>query len=170
MLLRHSTVREKAVEGLVGVTVVPNVVSSATAGRGAAPLQGPGQADRFASVLGDGDIMPFQEARDGRVVGTSEPLHQVPVGMGVESGCGPDVVTLGARAFGRSLSAHLRGIDQVVPRSGQRAEALSPVGGHLVDDVSEGGDDWSRASHSLVGEGVDIEEELLLSFEHDATD
>ena len=59
MLLRHSTVREKTVEGLVGVTVVANMVGSATAGRGAAPLQGPSQADRFARVLGDGDIMAF---------------------------------------------------------------------------------------------------------------
>ena len=124
-------------EGLVGVTVVPNVVGSATAGRGAAPLQGPSQADRFASVLGDGDIMPLQEARDGGVVGTSEPLHQIPVGMGVEPGGGPNVVPLGAGALSRPFCSYLGGIDQVVPRSRQRAEALSMVGSHLVDDVSK---------------------------------
>ena len=62
MLLRHSTVHEKTVEGLVGVAVVTNMVGSATAGRGAAALQCPGQTDRFARVLGDGDIMAFQEA------------------------------------------------------------------------------------------------------------
>ena len=59
MLLRHTTVSEKTVEGLVGVAVVTNMVGSATAGRGAAALQGPSQADRFARVLGNGDIMAF---------------------------------------------------------------------------------------------------------------
>ena len=72
----------------------------ALASRAACPLEGPGEADLLAAVLGDGGVVAFHHVRDGGTTTGGEPTQQLWVGGVVGFGNGTSLGTSGGRGFG----------------------------------------------------------------------
>ena len=66
---------------------IDNVVGLALAGGRAHALEGPGEAHRLSIVLGNGGVVPFHEARDGRVTRGGEATDQAGVRLSGRLGC-----------------------------------------------------------------------------------
>ena len=64
----HSTIVQEGVDGADGITRVTLVLVLALAHRMTAAFEGPGQADFFGSMFGDGAVVTLHESGDRGVL------------------------------------------------------------------------------------------------------
>ena len=143
-------------EFLVDGAVVPRMRVGAFASRGAGSFQGPREADWLACMLGDLHIFSPDHGGDVRVAAVLVAFGQALVGMGVHN---RGVRAAGSRDIGRwgrvglGRSAAARAVNDLVPVSRERSEALGTVGLYELDDGSKGGRRRARLLPRCLGTG-----------------